>query len=88
MVEAAHRLQEAQAWRPSLCDSRGGAGSTGRATVGAGHTQHRLVISGPSAGIRPDLGEAGVQAGNGPAPASVELMGKPMPTPHPPPSSS
>lgn len=27
MVEAAHRLQEAQAWRPSLPDGRGGAAS-------------------------------------------------------------
>ena len=69
---------------PTRCPPGVTAGSTGRATVGTGHTQHRLVISGPSAGIRPDLGEAGVQAGNGPAPASVELMGKPMPTAPPP----
>lgn len=70
---------------PTRCPPGVTAGSAGRGKVGVGHIRHCLVISGPSAGIRPDLGEASVQAGNGPAPASVELMGKPVcpPTPVP-----
>lgn len=53
MVEAAHRLQEAQAWRPSLSDSRGGAASNPLSSRGhsgvyrQGHSRSRTYPAPP-----------------------------------------